>query len=206
MKEIDKQKRDDKQRVMFLNCSKLVLCNKELNYIFRQADSEEIKIYNSDRFLISFIERTNIQFCVLSSILLTDSEEYSIPRFINEFIPDGDRKREIRNTVNDYEFQKAFKRIRKLRDKCYVHIDKDEPKVREQIKLVQDERDLITNGLINSIKLIYAESKAGYLDFFDNHPADIKSQIRMINEWRTYNVRDLTERIKSYKRQSTTKK
>lgn len=108
MKAREKQKRIEKQSVIFLNCSKLVLCNKELNYIFRQADNNEIKIYNTDSFLISFIERTNIQFCVLSSILLTDSEEFSIPRFIDEFIADGETKRKIWNTINDYEFQKAL--------------------------------------------------------------------------------------------------
>jgi hypothetical protein len=89
----EKQKRIDKQRVIHLNCNKLFLCNLELRYIFEQADQQEKKNYNSDKFLQFYIENLNVNFCMLSSILISDKEEFSITKFIADFVQDGQMKK-----------------------------------------------------------------------------------------------------------------
>ena len=135
----DKEQRLRKNEVIHLNCHKLFLCNLELKYIFEQADHEEIQTYNSNGFLIFYVDNLNVNFCILSSILLSNNEEFSITKFLNDFVQDGENKKEIWNIIYDYEFQKAWQRIKTLRDKCYAHNDKAESKLRKEIQLTQGE-------------------------------------------------------------------
>jgi hypothetical protein len=194
------QKGLEKSKVIHLNCYKLFLCNLELKYIFEQADQEEIKTYNSSDFLISYMENANISFCILSSILISDKEEFSITKFLNDFVEDGERKTEIRNIISNREFQNAWQRIKTLRDKCYAHNDKGESEFRKEIQLTQEERNIITDGLIESLGLVYGEIKGGYLGTFkQGHSAGIKGQLKMMQEWRSYYIKDVNESMNSYK-------
>jgi len=196
----DNQKGREKSKVIHLNCYKLFLCNLELKYIFEQADQEEIKIYNSSEFLIFYVENLNINFCILSSILISDKEEFSITKFLNDFIEDGERKKEIWNILYDYEFQTAWQRIKTLRDKCYAHNDKGESKFRKEIQLTQKERNIITDGLIETLGLVYGEIKGGYLAPFElGHSPGVKGQLKMIREWQSYYIRDVNESMNAYK-------
>lgn len=197
----EKQKGIKKSEVIHLNCYKLFLCNLELKYIFEQANQEEIKAYNSNDFLIFYVENLNINFCILSSILISDKEEFSITKFLNDFIEDEERKKGIWNILYNYEFQKAWQRIKTLRDKCYAHNDKGESKFRKEIQLTQKERNIITDGLIESLGLIYGEFKGGYLATFElGHSAGIKGQLKMIREWQRYYIKDVNESLNANKK------
>jgi len=194
MKQSNKQEGLKKREVLHLNCYKLFLCNLELKYIFEQADQEEIKNYNSSEFLIFYIENLNINFCMLSSILISDKEEFSVGKFIGDYIADGENKKAIWNIIYDYEFQKAWQRIKTLRDKCYAHNDKSESKIRKEIQLTQNERNIITDGLIKSLGLIYGDFEEGYLAAFElGHTPGIKGQLKIMKEWRNYFIKEQNE-------------
>jgi hypothetical protein len=200
MTSTERQKRIDKQKVIHLNCYKLFLCNLELKYIFEEAETIDIENYNSNGFLIFYVENLNINFCILSSILISDKEEFSLTKFLNDFIQDGKLKKQIWDILYDYDFQRAWQRIKTLRDKCYAHNDKAESKIRKEIRLTQNERNIITNGLTKSIELIYSNFGDGHLATFEmNETPGIKTQLRIIREWKEYNVKDLQNKIRASK-------
>jgi hypothetical protein len=195
-----RQNRIEKQKVIHWNCYKLFLCNLELKYIFEEAEAIDIANYNLNRFLIFYVENLNINFCLLSSILISEKEEFSLTKFLNEFIQDGKFKKQIWDILYDYDFQRAWRRIKTLRDRCYAHSDKEESRIKKEIQLTQNERNIITNGLTKSIELIYLNFGDGHLATFEMYETPgIKAQLRIIREWKEYKVKDLKNKIRASK-------
>ncbi|HEY5124674.1 MAG TPA: hypothetical protein VIK14_13165 [Ignavibacteria bacterium] len=182
---ITKLKKDkDKLGIIRLNCYKLFLCNLEMKYLFEEADEKTIFSYNSDSFLRFCIESIHIRFCLLASILISENEEYSMMKFINECMNENESKREVWTILYGYDFQLAWKKVKKLRDKCYAHHDKQEERVRELIQLSQRDRNIITNGLVESISVLYRELKLGGIDFTGEEPG-IKAELEIMEEYKS---------------------
>jgi hypothetical protein len=200
----DKMQEGKKKReVIHLNCYKLFLCNLELKYIFEEATDEEILNYNSSDFLIFYVENLNISFCLLSSILIWGKEEFSVTKFVNNFMEGGENKSKVIEILQSTEFQMAWKRIRTLRDKCYAHNDKTESEIKKEIQLTQNERNVVTEGLIKSLGLIYGETGDYVASFEQGHSAGLKRQLKIMKEWREYYLKDVNEQMNAHKKGKT---
>ena len=187
----------EKYKNIQINCTyKLFRYNLEMKYLFEEADEKIIARYKGAPFLRFGIEGIHVHFCLLAGILINENEEYSIIKFIKEHLEDGEtKKKEIWNTLYNYEFQQAWRKIKKLRDKCYAHNDKQKEAIQKEIQLTQSERNIITNGLTKVISLLYEYDNS----VFKNKYADIKKNLKIIEEWSNYNSDKALNDIKASK-------
>ena len=197
---IKKQEMKNRVQKIHVNCHKIFECNLEMKFLFEEANEDEIRNYNTNPFLQLSIQSIHINFCLLAGILLKETEEYSITKFINEYLQEGETKREIWNTIYDYNFQEAWRKVQKLRNKCYAHNDKNEAKVRKEIKLTQKERNIITDGLVKSTKLLYSNFGLGSVGTFIGEEANIKFELKIIKEWKVYLTKQAMEGITASKK------
>jgi hypothetical protein len=190
----------DRLEKMHINCYKLFLCNIEMKYLFEEAELEDRQIYGGNLFLRFSIENIHIRFCLLAGILISENEEYSITKFTKDFLEEGETKRGITEVVYNEEFQKAWKRIKKLRDKCYAHNDREEGEISNEIQLTQKERNYITDGLTKSMISLYSDFLSCDLVSFQNEEPRIKSTLRVIKEWKSFLIQDTQRKINESKK------
>ncbi len=194
------KKYNDTLEKIHINIHMLFLCNVELKYFYKDATKEELQSYSNNSFLSLSIESIHIYFCLLSSILISEKEEYSITKFLNEQMSEGEAKRAIWDILYSYEFQLAWKKIKKLRDKCYAHNDKEEAKISKEIKVTQKERDIIFNGLRKSLVLIERENNNGVASFDSNDSPGIKFHLNLIKNLKEDSGKKLIKKINRGKR------
>lgn len=188
-----------KKEVIHINCYKLYLCNIELDFIFNYASSEEQTVFNKNQFLQFSLDSINVNFCILTSILLSEKEEYSIIRFVNEYLKENENKRKVWDILYNYDFQTSWKRIKKLRDKCYAHNDAEQAKIKNEIKLTQKERNIITKGLVDAIMIIYEESNEQVVSFDLNAKPGLKLAINKYIDWKGFRNKEVLDKINNSK-------
>jgi hypothetical protein len=189
MKQEEKLKPQEKLEIIFSNTLKLFLLNKELKYITTYAKKEDLDWFNSNNFLRLSYESLFINFCLLTSILTKDNEEYSILKFIKQHLKENiDVKKEVWNIIYDFEFQNSLEKILKLRDKCFAHKDPNHQIVIEETKLIQKELDLLTDGIVSAVYKIYYDINRVSIEhsFNKNQSAEISSLLNVFIEWDKY--------------------
>ncbi len=171
-------------RVMQLNCYKLFLCNLEMNYIYKQATEQERNNYYSNPFLRFCMDSVHIQFCLLASSLLAEHEGHSLMNYAIKNKEASNTAKAVYDLLNTSVFQDTWTKVKKLRDKCYAHKDKEVEYILKEVKLSQSERNFITVCLTNSMILLYKEQDNELASFHNQHPK-IKSILKVIQEWKS---------------------
>ncbi len=181
------------------NAYKLYLYNKELNAISSLKNNEELKIYTSNKFLVRSIDAIHINFCILVSILINKNEYYSISKVVDR-IEDRYLKNAILEKIDSDEFKESYEKIKILRNKCYAHNDKDTKTLTSEIIIAQNDRNIVCNGIIASVKLMCEKLlEMDNVSFDINKEAEIITQIRVIKEWRELKTQEAINKIKMLK-------
>jgi hypothetical protein len=187
---------EQRRQIVHLNCYKLFLCNTELKHIFQNATRDEIQLYNSNDFLLLCIESLNINFCMLSGILISKQEKFSLTRYMKDFIFDSAVQQRSLAVIEDGQFQTAWRKVKVLRDKYYAHNDIAETEFHKEIQLTQPERNIVTEGLIKVLAMIYGDEPGDYLaSFTTQHSPGIQMQLRMGMSFKSNLLKDLNETL-----------
>ncbi len=184
-----------RKEIVHVNSYKLYLYNVELNYLLEQANQSEIIAYNSNYFLRFCVDSFNINFCILACVLLEPRGAHSIYKLCRDMFPDKKKMGLIIEDLQTKEFRAAEQRVKTLRNACYAHNDAEFESIIKSIDLKQEERNILINGIKNTVRKIYLEEGADVASFDEPGEPGIRTQLRLMAELNVLRIAEVNRQM-----------